>query len=91
MMQLKPCMGRYICDKPINIDFQMTYTIESRWHMFQSLILEVNHRQGADKSYADLLNRVRVGKQTPQDIELLKTRVRPENHPDLKKADLFIG
>ena len=46
MMQLQPVMGRYICDIPINIDFRMTYRIESRWHMFASLTLEVNHRQG---------------------------------------------
>ena len=90
MMQLQPCMGRYICDVPINIDFRMTYRIQSRWHMFKSLLLEVNHRQGKDKPYADLLNRVRVGKQTQDDLDLLRTRVRPEKHPDLKTADLFI-
>ena len=58
--------------------------------MFNSLILELNHRQGEDKPYADLLNRIRVGKQTQDDLNLLRTRVRPEKHPDLKTADLFI-
>ena len=90
MMQLKPCMGRYICDAPINIDFRMTYRIQSRWHMFNSLTLELNHRQGEDKPYADLLNRIRVGKQTQDDLDLLRTRVRPEKHPDLKAADLYL-
>ena len=90
MMQLKPCMGRYICDEPINKEFQITHRMKSRWSMFDSLTLEVNHRQGKDKPYADLLNRVRVGKQTEEDIKQLNTRVRSSKHADLKKADLFI-
>ena len=90
MMQLKPCMGRYICDDPIGKDFQITHAIEPRWKMFKSLILETNHRQGNDKAYADLLNRVRVENQRNDDIELLRTRVRPSNHKDLKAASLYI-
>ena len=90
MMQLKPCMGRYICDEPINKEFKITHSIQPRWKLFKSLILEKNHRQGNDKPYADLLNRIRVGEQTNEDINLLKTRVRPANHPDLKKASLYI-
>ena len=43
-----------------------------------------NHRQGNDKIYADLLNRVRVGEQTEEDMKLLKTRVRGKNCKDLK-------
>ena len=34
--------------------------------------MEENHRQGKDKSYADMLNRIRVGKQTQEDIEILR-------------------
>ena len=90
MMQLKPCMGRYICELPLNIDFRMTHRINSRWHMFKSLTLEVNHRQGRDKPYADLLNRIRVGHQTQEDLDLLSTRIRPEKHEDLKSVDLYI-
>ena len=90
MMQLKPCMGRYICDDPINGEFKITHALNPRWQMFQSLILEINHRQGADKPYADLLNRIRIGEQTQEDMDLLKTRLRPAKHPDLRKADLYI-
>ena len=90
MMQLKPVMGRYICEEPINMDFKMTYRIQSRWNMFDSLTLELNHRQGEDKPYADLLNRIRVGKQTQDDLDLLRTRIPPEKHPDLKTADLHL-
>ena len=90
MMQLKPCMGRYICQEPINPDFKTTHALAPRWQMFKCILLETNHRQGNDKPYAELLNRIRVGQQTKEDIALLKTRVRPKNHPDLKKASLFI-
>ena len=37
-----------------------------------------------------MLNRIRMGKQTKEDIEILKCRVRPNGHPDLKGA-LFIS
>ena len=90
MMQLKPCMGRYICQEPINPDFKTTHALAPRWQMFKCILLETNHRQGNDKPYAELLNRIRVGQQTKEDIALLKTRVRPKNHPDLKNASLFI-
>ena len=90
MMQLKPCMGRYIFEEPLNQEFRMTHALAPRWEMFSSIILEKNHRQGKDKSYADLLNRVRIGQHTKEDIITLKTRIRPKKHPDLKSAGMFI-
>ena len=38
----------------------------------------------------DLLNRMRVGEKTKKDLNLLETRVRPKNHPDMKGA-LYIA
>ena len=90
MLQLKPCMGRYISEEPLNKEFRATHALAPRWEMFSSVILEQNHRQGKDKPYAELLNRIRIGEYTQEDIDLLKTRVRPKNHPDLKSASLFI-
>ena len=58
--------------------------------MLQVINLTTNHRQGNDKTYADLLNRIRTGDHTPEDLELLETRLRPKDHKDLSKADLFI-
>ena len=52
--------------------------------------LEINHRQGKDKEYAEMLNRVREGKQTNEDIEKLKGRIRPYGHKDLSKVSLYI-
>ena len=90
MMQLKPCMGRYIFQDPQNVDFLTTHRIDPRWKQFSSIILEKNHRQGKDRQYADLLNRVRVDTYTEEDLELLKSRVRPRGHKDLKEIDIFI-
>ena len=50
--------------------------------------LEINHRQGKDKEYADMLNRVREGRQTNEDIEKLKERIRSYDHKDLSKVSL---
>ena len=71
-------------------DFKVTHSLDPRWKMFKCIILEVNHRQGNDKPYAELLNRIRVGKHTQEDIALLQTRVRPRKHLDIKEASLHI-
>ena len=54
------------------------------------VILTENHRQGKDQQFADMLNRIRVGKQSKDDIERLKARVRPENHPDINSKSTKI-
>ena len=90
IMQLKPCMGRYIFEMPSNPEFHITYLLQSRWEMLQVINLRTNHRQGNDKTYADLLNRIRTGDQTPDDLEMLTKQLRSKDHHDLTKADLFI-
>ena len=62
------------------------------WQKFECINLEINHRQGEDKEYANILNRIRTGDQTADDIEKLKERVRGEKHHDIKKEKdaLFI-
>ena len=42
--------------------------------------MEVNHRQGGDKTYADLLLRLRTNSQTDEDMRLLRTRVFKRGH-----------
>ena len=91
MMQLKPCMGRYIFETPINDDFHITHRLEPRWMMFKPIILKINHRQGNDKIYANMLNRIRIGQHTTDDMETLKTRIRKNGHDDLKNVDIFIA
>ena len=86
--QLKPVQGRFAFDKPSSEEYHLAYGdgSESLWRSFKAIILTENHRQGDDKQYGDLLNRIRIGQQTSEDLELLRTRVRPKNHPDLRGA-----
>ena len=90
VMQLPPCMGRYIFDEPINQDYKLEYQLGLHWEAFEVIILEENHRQGEDHEYADMLNRFRIGQQTEKDMQRLQTRVRPLDHPDTKDA-VFIS
>ena len=53
-------------------------------------MLNKNHRQGADGEYADILNRIREGNISEADLDVLKTRVRPVNHPDIPKEALIV-
>ena len=90
ILQLKPVCGRYIFDCPQNSSYHLTYKLDSSWHKFNVMNLEINHRQGKDKEYADMLNRVREGKQTKEDIIKLEERIRPYGHKDLNKVSLYI-
>ena len=92
LMQMSPIAGRYIFLEPTNSQFTLTHDIDPLWRKFECIDLEINHRQGEDKEYADLLNRIRTGEETSEDIATLKTRVRPAGHPDIEKAKdaLFI-
>ena len=90
MLQLCPVLGRYLFERPKNPCYNAAYKLESRWHMMRVINLEGNHRQGNFKTFAKMLNRIRVGEQTEDDMKKLKERIRPRNHPDLKSASLFI-
>jgi energy-coupling factor transporter ATP-binding protein EcfA2 len=92
LMQMCPISGRYIFLNPRNQQFFLTHEIDPLWEKFEVINLEINHRQGEDRHYADMLNRIRVGKETLNDIEQLKQRVRDLNHEDIKreKDALFI-
>ena len=85
LMQLRPVMGKFIFEAPKNVaDFSEAHLLDPRWQMFQSLILEKNHRQGADGAYADLLNKIRIGAHSDEDLAPLRERIRPLGHKDLK-------
>ena len=60
------------------------------WELFKVVSLVENHRQEKDRDYADLLNRMRLGEHTDNDIAKLQTRVRPENHPDVAGMDILV-
>ena len=88
--QLRPVKGRFSFEQPRCEDYHLAFQAESLWNTFQVVNLTENHRQGKDKTYADILNRIRFGEQTDEDYEVLRKRVRPKNHPDLRNA-LFIA
>ena len=92
MCQLKPCQGKYIFDEPSNEEYKVVWERkkDNRWAMFTSIILEINHRQGRDKPYSEILNRMRVSKSTEEDFNILHSRVRQRNHPDLNDVSMFI-
>ena len=90
ILQLQPVCGRYIFDRPQNSAYYLAFELDSRWQKFSVLNLEVNHRQGKDKEYADMLNRVREAKHTDEDLEKLRECIRPYGHSDLEKVDLYI-
>ena len=91
ILQLRPVMARYIFEQPISESFLIAYLINSLWEMFDVIILRQNHRQGEDREYADLLNRIRMGNVTDKDLDLLKTRVRQINHPEIPLDALVIS
>ena len=90
LMQLPPVQGRYVFDVPVNKEFFITHGLTPRWTMFKPVLLEENHRQGSDRSYADLLNRIRIKQFTEEDIKILQERVRSPSHEDIKNAGLHI-
>ena len=68
---------------PESETFHLTHLLDPLWVKADIILLVKNHRQESDKQYADVLNRVRIGKPSDEDIELLKTRVRLDGHPDI--------
>ena len=67
IMQLRPCQGSYIFDVPKCEDYLLAHMCNLHWKAFDVINLEENHRQGEDHQYAEILNRIRVGKQTSED------------------------
>ena len=92
LAQLKPVKARYTFKQPSCPDYHISYGdgSESLWRSFKVINLEENHRQGEDREYADLLNRIRIGKPSEDDLKVLRSRIRPRLHPDLKDC-VFIS
>ena len=82
LMQLKPVIGNWIFDAPKNPQFDWTYRARPLWNLFQVIELKNNHRQGSDKTYGDMLNRLRFLKKDEEmrdeDRRLLEARVTKE-------------
>ena len=72
MMQLKPVGGTWIFQPPRAANFRASHSLFPLWEEFKSIRLSHNHRQGGDKSYAEMLNRLRILPQ--QDEATLKAQ-----------------
>ena len=90
MGQLKPVRAKFIFDKPSCKDYHISYDIEPLWNTFDVINLVQNHRQGEDRSYAEVLNRIRVGKHTQSDLNQLKGRVVRTNHSSIPKDAVYL-
>ena len=90
ILQLCPVMGKFAFEEPKNPSFKVTYYLDSRWEKMKVINLEKNHRQGKSREYADMLNRIRVGEHTSEDLETLRKRIRPSGHQDLQSVSLDI-
>lgn len=77
LMQLKPIKGAWIFHKP-NGEAKNSHECQSLWEEFEPYTLERNHRQKNDRSFANLLNRIRMaGKDeiSYDDLKTLQTRL----------------
>ena len=90
LLQLPPIRQSQVFQSPEDKHCQGLEKAKPLWNELTPMILKHNHRQGKDKAYADLLNRIRTGSQTPDDLEVLNQRIRSKDHEDLTKAELFI-
>ena len=90
ILQLRPVMARYIFEQPKCEKYHVSFYVDALWEKATVISLVNNHRQHGDKIYADLLNRVRTGNPTDDDLNLLTTRVRPHGHPDLDADALVV-
>ena len=90
ILQLRPVCAPFIFEEPVNENFKPAYLVGSLWLKFKVVLLRTNHRQGEDKDYADLLNRVRSGQITEDDIKALQNQVRHENDPDIPRDALVV-
>ena len=50
--------------------------------MFQNIELTQNHRQAGDWEYAEMLNRIRMGEHTEEDLKVLASKISKESPPD---------
>ena len=74
-LQLRPVRGSYPWEEPKNEKYRRVHQIEPIWNMFLPVILRTNHRQGSDRKFSEILNRIRIGEQNDSDFEILSSRV----------------
>ena len=75
IMQLRPVTGNFVFSQPSNHKLRGAYLIDNLWERFKVVNLKTNHRQGENRDYADILERIRFGNVTESDKALFRSRV----------------
>ena len=91
ILQIKPTIENFVYGPQYDKRLKVYPALEDLWKQFVVINLKTNHRQGDDRVYADLLNRVRVGQQTNEDIEKLQTRVFRKGDKAIPKDAIYIS
>ena len=89
LLQIRPVSGPFVFEEPANRSFILSDSFSPLWKLFKCIELKTNHRSGEFGRYADLLNRVRIGEPSLEDIETLNSRVFPRNSVDLPSDAVF--
>ena len=91
ILQIEPVKGKSIYSAPHDPRLKLCHAIDDLWKKFSVINLKTNHRQGEDKVYADLLNRVRIGQHTEEDLAKLRTRVFKKDDAAIPTNALYIS
>ena len=87
LYQLQPVKQKHIFDLPSDINVQLCGCL---WENFVMMELKTIMRQKEDQTFAELLNRIRTGSQTSEDIALLQTRIINRNDPNYPSDTLHV-
>ena len=89
-MQLRPVLGRFAWELPVGVQFQMAHELQSVWSSFKPVLLRKDHRQNEDLMFSQVLNRIRVGQFTQEDINYLKPRIVLRNDSKIPVDRMYI-
>ena len=82
LMQLPPVVAAKIFSAPWNAKFREYFKVNNLWELHDAVDLTFNHRQGHDKTYGDMLNRIRKAEQTEDDLNKVASRICQTIPPD---------
>ena len=101
LLQLPPVRAAQVFEAPRDEKYREYHEMVNLWEMFKNVELTQNHRQAGDREYAFMLNRISMGEQTEEDINILASRISEEspsealyifgtNDPCKKHNDIYL-
>ena len=82
--------ARNIFDEPSSDQWKLGHQLECSQETFLPIKLPYNHWQSGESRFADLLKRIARGIKTEDDLELLRSRVFPENDARIPEDTFYI-